>query len=137
MGKIKKKILQYVITIAVCSLITFIVLALRGIFNSPEPKQVAHYLTDAFFAVGIITTMVGLLIFVSNGGVFDMLVYGVYRFITILFKKDHRNVKYNTFYDYRVAKAERPKASFLFLIIVGLIFVGISMIFLIQWYQFE
>ena len=106
----------------------------RGAFNNPEQKMLMQYFTDSFFAVGVITAMIGLLIFVSNGGVFDMLIYGVYRFIT-LFKKDHMKVKYQTFYDYRVAKAERKKSSFLFLVIVGALFVGISMIFLVLWYQ--
>ena len=130
----KKTILQYLITTIVCSIITFLVLIARGAFNNPEQKMLMQYFTDSFFAVGVITAMIGLLIFVSNGGVFDMLIYGVYRFIT-LFKKDHMKVKYQTFYDYRVAKAERKKSSFLFLVIVGALFVGISMIFLVLWYQ--
>ena len=135
MSKTKRRILEYSITTAVCAITTFIVLVIRGIFKNPGMKDMMLYFTDSFFSVGIICAMVGLLVFVSNGGVFDMLVYGVYRFIT-LFKKDHTDVKYQTFYDYRVIKAEREKSEFLFLIIVGVVFVGISMIFLIQWYQY-
>ena len=134
MSTVKKKVLQYSITTGVCSVLVFLLLWARGIFKNPTAVQLYQYLTDSFFIVGILVAMIGLLIFVSNGGVFDMLVYGIYRFIT-LFKKDHTNVKYNTFYDYRVAKAERPKASFLFLIIVGVVFLAVSMIFLIFWYN--
>ena len=135
MRTVKNKILQYSITFLACAIIIFIVLAIRGIFRNPGMKDMMLYFTDAFFSVGIICAMVGLLIFVSNGGVFDMMVYGVYRFIT-LFKKDHTDVKYPTFYDYRVMKAERPKAEFLFLVIVGVVYVAASMIFLALWYKY-
>ena len=135
MGTLKKKILQYSITTVLCAVITFIVLVVRGIFKNPDTKTLMLYFTDSFFSVGIICAAFGLLIFVSNGGVFDMFIYGIYRFIT-LFKKDHTDVKYQTFYDYHIAKAERPKTEFLFLIIVGAMFVVVSMIFLILWYRY-
>ena len=44
-------------------------------------------------------------------------------------------VKYKTFYDYRVAKQE-TKNPFGYLVIVGLIFIGASMVFLILYYQY-
>ena len=52
-----------------------------------------------------------------------------------MFKKNPREVKYETLYDYKVAKAEKPKAHFLYLIIVGGAFILISIIFLILWDQ--
>ena len=135
MGNVKKKILEYSITTLVCSLVVFLIVLIRGIFKVEETKTVMHYLTDAFFTVGIITAGVGLLIFASNGGAYDMLVYGMYRFIT-LFRRKNTKIKYETFYDYHVAKAERPKAEFLFLVIIGVVFIGISMIFLYNYYQY-
>lgn len=98
-------------------------------------KEMMRYFTDSFFAVGVICAGFGLLVFASNGGAFDIIVYGVARFFS-LFKKKPNDVKYVTYYDYHIAKAERKKTEFLFLIIVGLVFIGISMIFLAQWYQY-
>ena len=135
MSTAKKRLLQYSITTGVCAIITFVLLIIKGVFNNPETKELMKYFTDSFFAVGIICAAFGLLVFASNGGAFDMLVYGVYRFLT-LFKKNHTDVKYQTYYDYHIAKAERKKTEFLFMVIVGLLFVGISMIFLIFWYQY-
>lgn len=134
MSTLKKRLLQYGITTGVCLLITFIYLLGVNIFTSTDLKQNLKYLTDAFFTSGIISLSFGLLVFASNGGAYDMIIYGMYRFIT-LFKKDHSDVKYPTFYDYHVAKAERKKTEFLFMIIVGAAFILISCIFLIFWYQ--
>ena len=132
----KKKILQYSITFGVCAIISFIVLVIRGVFSTRDTKELMRYFTDTFFAVGVLCACFGLLIMVSNGGAFEMLVYGVSRFFS-LFKKNPNKVKYVTFYDYHVARAEKEKPQFLYFIIVGAIYVGISLIFLYQWYQAE
>ena len=135
MSRLKKKILEYSITTVAAAIVIFIVLLIKGIFKEGlEAKEIYLYLTDAFFAIGIIVAGFGLLVFAANSGAFDMLVYGIYRFFT-LFKKKPHEVKYETFYDYHIAKAEKPKTDFLFMLIVGLVYIGISMIFLYNWYQ--
>ena len=123
----RKKILEYAITIFACSIIAFIFIAIKGTFSAATPRIAYHNLTDGFFIAGVLCTSLGLLVFAGNGGMFDMLVYGISRFIS-LFRRG--KAKYHTFYDYQIAKAERPKAEYLFLILVGLAFIGISMIFL-------
>ena len=134
MSTLKKRLLQYGITTGVCLLITFLYLLGVNIFTSTDLKLNLKHLTDAFFTSGVISLSFGLLVFASNGGAYDMIIYGMYRFFT-LFKKDHNDVKYPTFYDYHIAKADRKKTEFLFMIIVGAAFILISCIFLIFWYQ--
>ena len=130
----KKIILRYSITFWVGLIIALVIMLSKSIFSQDNAKNVHHILTDAFFVPGVVICGYGLLVMASNGGTFDMLVYGVKRLFS-LFQKDINKVKYKTFYDYRVAKQE-TKNPFGYLVIVGLIFIGVSMVFLILYYQY-
>lgn len=88
-------------------------------------SQKLHILCDAFFVVGVVLTSVGLLVFTTNEGAFDMIVYGMRSFID-LFKKNNTR-KYETYYDYRVARSEK-KLKFGFLLICGLVFLATSVV---------
>lgn len=128
----KKTILEYSITTGICLLMAFLICIAAGIFSHNETFRIYGALCDGFFLSGIFAFSIGALVFVHNHGVFDILVYGIARFFS-LFKKDPKKVKYETFYDYSVAKAEKPKSDFAFLLIVGGVFILISLVFLLLW----
>lgn len=128
----KKTILEYSISVGVCLILAFLICVIGGIFSYTEKFRIYGLLCDGFFISGIFAFSVGILIFVHNNGIFDMLIYGMMRFIS-LFKKNPKQNKYETFYDYSVAKAERPKAEYAFLLIVGGAFILISLLFLFIW----
>ncbi len=86
-------------------------------------------LSDAFFVPGVLLAGVGLIIFASNGGAFDMLGFAVLLFFN-LFRKDVNKRKYKDFYEYRQAKKDK-KRSMAFMLITGLIFIAIAVIFII------
>ena len=130
----KKKILEYSISFVACAVVTLIVLAIRGVFTETDLKTIYRYFSDSFFTVGVICAGFGLLVAVSNWGAFDFIIYGFMRFIS-LFKKDHNDIKYKTYYDYSIARAERQKSEFLYLIIVGAIYIIVGAIFLYPYYQ--
>ena len=130
----KKKVLEYGITTFVCSMIVLVFLLVKGTFFLTETKTILHHLVDGFFISGILCTCLGAFTFVSNEGAFDFIIYGLKRFFS-LFRRKPGQMKYNTYYDYQIAKAEKPKAEFLFLLIVGFAFIGISLILLYYWYQ--
>lgn len=130
----KKTILEYSISTGICALLAFLIMVIGGIFVYEEQFRIYALICDGCFISGIIFVCLGLLFFVYNNGFFDILAYGFMRFFA-MFKKNPREVKYETFYDYRVAKAERPKADFMYLIIVGVVFIAVSIIFLILWDQ--
>ena len=146
-----KRLIQYSITIAVCALLTFVLSIAFGLFTdyktlhtinlgnfSDEFTKNMYVFSSSSFVVGTLTLAIGLLIFVSNGGFFDMFVYGMWRFFTLFnFKRHPSEFKYPTFYDYKVAKAERPKSQFLFLVIVGALFIAISLIFVYFWQKYN
>lgn len=106
----------------------------KGVFAQTDPATIFHILCDSFFAVGTVITCFGLLIFSTNEGTFDIIVYGVTSFWDMFRKKSVR--KYETFYDYRASHAEK-KLRFWFVVISGLIFVAISLIMLYFYKQYK
>ena len=118
-----KRFGKYLITLAFGLAIAMIVLISKDVFSQTQAVKIFHILTDAFFVAGVVITSAGLLVFSSNEGTFDMLVYGVGSFFD-MFRKVSKK-KYETFYDYRVAHEEK-KIKFGFICIVGLFLLAIS-----------
>ncbi|MBE6569035.1 MAG: DUF3899 domain-containing protein [Ruminococcaceae bacterium] len=114
---------KYLITILAGLLAVFLILWAKDIFVQTETVVVFHILCDAFFAVGVVITGVGLLIFSTNEGTFDMLSYGMSVFADMFRRKPLR--KYDTFYDYRVSRQDK-KLHFGFMLICGLLFLAVS-----------
>ena len=130
---LKSKLLQYSITTVSGAIVVFLFVWWRGIFAAESITVIWRYLVDAFFAVGAILIGFGGLVWLANAGMFRIFAYGFYRFFT-LFKRDPTRVKWKTYYEYQEAKAE-DRTPFLFLIVVGAVFLAISLVFLIPYYQ--
>jgi hypothetical protein len=141
------RILQYGITLVVCLLLCFAYAAVVGLFKDWESVQRVtswninneaaknlFILTNAFFSVGILCACIGLFILAANGGAFEMLVYGVSRFIS-LFKRDPSRVRFKTFYDYHVYHSEKQPTPFGFFIVIGALLIATSIILLYFYYQ--
>lgn len=123
-----KKVLYYLIPFLICAIIVVAFLAAQGSFYKTG-KGLILDLCNAFTVSGAMMTGVGLLIFVTNGGAFDMLAFGFIKLID-LFKKDLTKVKYRTYYDYHKVQKEK-KRSFLHLLLIGLGFLIVAVILLI------
>lgn len=128
-----KKAVPYFVSAVVGMVVFTIIVCTKKIWNYDDGKQVLRILSDAFFVPGVILAGVGLLIFASNGGAFDMLSYAFIRFCD-LFRRDVRNKKYKDFYEYREAKKDK-KRGMAFMLIVGVIFIALAGIMLIAYYQ--
>lgn len=120
-----KSIKKYLITLIVGFSTAILIAWSKDIFAQTAPVQIFHILCDSFFAVGTVIVCAGLLVFSSNEGTFDILVYGMNSFLD-MFRKSSRK-KYDTFYDYRESRADK-KNGFGFLLICGLLFVAISLV---------
>ena len=141
------KILQYSITFGACLLVCFIYVLIMGIFNdyqtivdathwniNNETAKNLFILTNGFFFTGTICTCIGLFIIATNGGAFEMITYGIMRFIS-LFKKDPTKVKFKTYYDYHIFRSGEPKHSFFYFIAVGVFYILVSLVLLFFYYQ--
>lgn len=129
-----KASLKYGITLAVDAAIALLIMWSKDLFSQTDPQTVFHILCDAFFVTGTVTTSAGLLVFSSNEGTFDMLVYGVKSFMD-MFRK-HSVKKYDTFYDYRMSRQEK-KLSFGFLVICGVLFLVLSFVMYYFYCQYK
>lgn len=128
-----KKILPYLITAVSGIIITVIIICANHIWEHTVTTEVMQILSDAFLIPGAIIGGVGLLVFASNGGAYDMLGYAMLMFFN-LFRRDVNKRKYKDFYEYRQSKKDR-KHGFAFMLIVGLAFIVIAVIFLILYYN--
>ena len=131
----KRTLLLYGITTLIAGAICLIIASIRGVFTVNDSNTVIHYLVDSAFTVGVIIFCLGLLVFVSNLGAFSMLRYGIYRFAT-LFRHDPAKIKFRTYYDYVQATKEK-NTPYGFLLIVGGLYIVISLILLLFWHRPE
>ena len=122
-----KSLRKYLITIAVGLIGAFGIAYSKDIFSVTAPATLYHILCDSFFVMGVVLTGFGLLIFSTNEGTFDMLVYGIKSFMN-MFKKNPEK-KYEDFFDYRQSRAD-SKFSFGYMIICGLFFLAVSFVML-------
>lgn len=128
-----KKALPYIISAIFGIVIFLIIIFSKKITDAGETHEIMQILCDACFVPGVVLAGMGLIIFAGNGGAFDMLAYAFIRFID-LFRRDVRNKKYKDFYEYHEAKKDK-KRGMAFMLIVGLVFIVLAVIFLIVHYQ--
>ena len=85
------KKLKYLVTLLCGLAASMLIFFSKDIFSQVEAVKVFHILCDGFFAVGVVITAIGLLIFTSNEGTFDAIVYGVGSFIDMFRRTSKRN----------------------------------------------
>lgn len=124
--------LSYLITSVTMAIITILLAWWFGGFDAGETQDLLHYWCDAFCVPGILGVCFGLLVVASNGGMFDMLVYGV-RKLFLLMKRDPVDRKYGTYYEYRESRKEK-KRHFEFLLIVGGAYLLVGIALLVAYY---
>ena len=120
-----KKYIKHFITGGIGLLIALLVANSKDLFTQTEPVKIFHILTDAFTVPGVLFAGVGLVIVTVNGGSVDMLAYGMRSFFNFFKHKMERNTE--SFYDYR-KRRESKKMAYWYLLIVGLIYLGIALI---------
>ena len=125
-----KKFVKCLITVAVGAVIALLFAASRGVFGGLDQKTLYHILSDSFTVVGVVSTGVGLLLFVSNEGAFDGLSYGLRSFFGI-FRKNYVKESY---YDYKVRRGSH-KMGFTTLLISGLVLLAVAIVFYLLYRQ--
>ena len=91
-----KKIIKYVVVILFGLVIGFLVANSKDVFEAETKKEVFHILSDSFFVPGIVITGIGLLIYASDEGVFDGIVYGVQSFINMFRSKYEKKYSHHS-----------------------------------------
>ncbi len=128
-----KNVKKFWVSFVICSGCTFLIAWSRGVFEQTAPIHVFHILSDSFLTVGITAICIALLLFVGNEGSFDILSYGLQAFWSF-FRKDMSR-RYDTFYDYRMAR-QKKKIPFLFLLLCGSFFFFMSVLMYMAYCRF-
>lgn len=113
------------ITLLVGLGIAFLIAGSKDVFSQTALINVYHILSDSFFVSGVVITGIGLLVFSSNEGTFDMLVYGLRSFFD-LFRRNSIK-RYESFYDYRTSR-QANKFSFGFMLASGLVLLAVAVV---------
>ncbi len=85
-----------------------------------------HCLSDACFSSGVMLSGVGGLLFAASRGVFDLMFYSVHSLFTITFRREQRG----SLAEYTAERQEKRR-DFKELIVTGVVFIVLSVIFLI------
>ena len=125
---------EYVITTIVAFVGGVLIALSRGIFREEELDMIITIISDAFFIPGVLLICVGLIVYASNEGLFLSISYG-FKAIgrTITAKKDEKlmDEKYHEYYARQIQKKVKCKH----LLIVGVVFVIISLVFVALYFS--
>lgn len=104
-----KKALMHALRTLIELAAVFFVARLRGLASANSLQLNARYLSDGFFVVGLLATGLGLLIWVSTTGFFDIMGYGV-KSLLVLFSPMKKPKEHLSFFDYKqIRDASRGK----------------------------
>lgn len=107
-------------------------------FNLNWDDNKWRLLTDAATFPGVFLILVYLLVKLSNGGAFDAISYSLQLvFYTVFFRSLRETKLPRSYTEYRLLKQGKKRAGFSYLLIVGGIFLLITVVFLILYYQLE
>lgn len=126
----REKFSRYGRSYAACTAIGILIAGLVAIsqgFDTSAPLAMnARWLSDGCFVAGMLMTGVGLLVWISTTGFFDMFSYGFHSLL-VLFSPLRKPENHETFFDYKMAKDERRGKPLMALLIVGICFILLSM----------
>ena len=115
-------------------LLTLVVLATHGFWQTDAPVERCRLLCDGFFVPGVLLVCAGALIFVSNYGIFNGISYAA-RYVARMFVpwSGKRDESYGEYVSHRAEKGKITGYGFLFW--VGGAFLAVSLVFLLLFYR--
>ncbi len=124
--KIVTLIKKYVGAFLVMGSFTVAVLLLRDHFSTQDVAQRYLNIADAFTIPSVLMLMIGLLLWVSSSGGFDMLGYGLKRAKDAFIPSKYTHEQY---YDYKMRKNKKRVKGYSFMFISGGIYFVPAIIF--------
>lgn len=130
--KLKTKLLQYGINIAICGVIAVFYIVSRD-FGTLALVDQYRILCDAFSIPGLLSILSGALMWVAGEGALDGVGYVLsYAIHALLPGSQHKGERYS---DYKLRKHGKKVEGYGFLIVVGLAFTAVSLVFYALYYS--
>ncbi|MBQ3219100.1 MAG: DUF3899 domain-containing protein [Clostridia bacterium] len=124
-------IFVYSICVLIALLIAFLIASSNGAFKGVAKRTLYGILSDSFFGPGVLYICVGVLLKISESGFFDSITFILKRAFFSLIPGGRIRLDSN-YKEYKKSKEEkRKKARYSSVFIVGLVFIALSVIFLL------
>lgn len=129
-----EKLRKYIIVTIIGLLLTVFICWLKKFSFYMEWQKMYKILSDATFFTAVIFIGIGIMISISNAGLFTAVSYSMKRFFTV-FSRDRVEKRRNmpAYHEYRAVKLEH-NVSGAFMYLPGLVFLAVSIIFTIMFY---
>ena len=128
----KEKLQKYAICVAIETLIAFLVICSKGFFTQSAAVNIP-ILSDAFFVSGILMTLFAGMLYISGEGALIGIGF-VLRNVVLTFIPMGR-AQHERYADYRARKlSEKKKQDNSHILVTGLIFLFIGIVFTVIWY---
>ena len=124
-----------ILTVLAAIVLFFLMCIQEQLFVLQDRIKILTALCNAFFVPGILLVGLGALLWLSNGGVFDIVAYSTRNLLTLLnpFRKSE---KHETYFDFKTRKESgRQKQQKPILIYVGLVMILLACVCLILYYR--
>ena len=128
----KNKVMPYVTNVSVALALFVLCAVSNGLFSAETQVELVKILCDCFTVPGVFMTGFGLLSLIASTGAYDIMSYGVSYLISMFIR--HRE-RAESFYDYKLERAEKRKKWGAHTLIVGLVCFMAGLICLAVYYS--
>ena len=128
-----KRFIKYMLTFILGLLMSFVVFSYRNILESSSTSDIVMILSDGFLLPAVLIGGLGVLLFVSNGGMFDIFIFsfGTLR-ETLKYKKDRDPNFPKNYFEFKQQRSKKYTTSYF--LVVGGVFLVLSLAFNIIFY---
>lgn len=128
--EIIKKFRKYIVATIIGLIMVLLVCWLKDFSFDMESHKIYRILCDATFFASVFLIGFGLMLSISNFGLFTAVSYSMKKFFIVFTRNfDEKRKNMPSYYEYRAVKLEKD-VSGAFLYIPGVIFLAVSIIFL-------
>lgn len=128
------KLKAWMMPIAAGVIIWVLMAISKGLFVSDTAKDCIRHVSDCFAVPGILLSCIAAMSWAGSQGAFDMLGYGTKSFLG-LFSKSIRAELPKSYYDYKKQADNKGRKWLVKLLIVGVGFIMISIVFDIVYFM--
>ncbi len=124
---------SYLITAGAALFAALLIAFFRGFSPGNVACEAFAGLCDGFFAVGAVLVCAGIFSWIGRSGFYDIFSYGArtaWNRLTPFIKREETP---STYYDYKVRKEEKRKPVMKVSLVLGLVFLLLSVVFLIAY----
>lgn len=131
--KVKSLLLKYGITACIGGLMSYAVIWSYGFEQAVTTADRYHILADAFTIPGVVLMLIWVLVWLSNEGALEGVVYGLSYAVKMLIPGPHKQERYG---DYVMRRREQGKVKgFGFIFFTGLAYFIVAVIFIALYYS--